>query len=182
VWRGWSWLGPAAEGHPQLIIEASVAGDLAALADDTWAQFLGVMEARTGCFGDVRLQATRTLDDRAAYDPETATVIVRVPGSRALLQSALIHEWAHHVEFQCQEHEELRAPFMAAQGLPPDVPWRPDVTPAEIPASRWAEIPSEQYAEAMIVLVLGRRQMPTVAPVKAEAVRVLAEWAAGTNP
>jgi len=182
AWRGRSWLGLAAERHPQLIIEDSVASDLAALADDTWSQFLGVLEVRAGCFGDVRLQATRTLGDRAAYELDTATVTVRVPGSRALLQSALIHEWAHHVEFQCQEHEELRAAFMAAQGLPPDVPWRPDVTPADIPASQWAEIPSEQYAEAMIVLVLGRRQIPTAAPVEAEAVRVLAEWAAEANP
>lgn len=182
AWRGWSWLGLTAERHPQLIIEDSVASDLSALAGDTWTQFLDVLEGRTGCFGDVRLRASRTLDDRAAYNPDTATVTVRVPGSRALLQSALIHEWAHHVEFQCQEHEELRAAFMAAQGLPPDVPWRPDLAPADIPASEWAEIPSEQYAEAMIVLVLGRRQIPTVAPVKAEAVRVLAEWAAGANP
>jgi hypothetical protein len=182
LWRNWSWLGLAAERYPQLIIEDSVASDLAALAGDTWTQFLDVLEGRTGCFGDVRLRASRNLGDRAAYNPDTATVTVRVPGSRALLQSALIHEWAHHVEFQCQEHEELRAAFMAAQGLPPDVPWRPDLAPADIPASEWAEIPSEQYAEAMIVLVLGRRQTPTLASVKAEAVRVLAEWAEGANP
>ena len=181
AWRGRSWLGLAVERHPQLIIEDSVASDLAALAGDTWAQFLDVLEGRTGCFGDVRLGASRILDDRAAYNPDTVTVTVRVPGSRALLESALIHEWAHHVEFQCQEHEELRAAFVAAQGLPADIPWRPDLTPADIPASQWADIPSEQYAEAMIVLVLGRRQIPTVAPVNAEAVRVLADWAEEAN-
>jgi hypothetical protein len=182
AWRGWSRPGLAADRQPQLIIEDSVASDLAALAGETWTLFLDALEARTGCFGDVRLRASHVLNDRAAYDPDTGTVTVRVPGSRALLQSALIHEWAHHVEFQCQEHEQLRAAFVAAQGLPPDVPWRPDLAPADIPASEWAVIPSEQYAEAMIVLVLDRRQIPTVAPVKVEAVRVLAEWAAGANP
>lgn len=181
-WHGWPWLGLAADRHPQLVIEDSVASDLAALAGDTWAQLLDVLESRTGCFGDVRLRASHTLGDRAAYNPDTATVTVRVPGSRALLQSALVHEWAHHVEYQCHEHAKLRAAFVHAQGLPPDIPWRPDLAQADIPASEWAEIPSEQYAEAMIVLVLGRRQIPTVAPVKEEAVRVLAEWAAGANP
>lgn len=182
LWRSWPWLGPAAERQPQLIIGDSVASDLAALAGETWTQFLDALGGRTGCFGDVRLAASRALDDRAAYEPDTATVTVRVPGSRVMLQSALIHEWAHHVEFQCQEHEELRAAFMVAQGLPSDGLWRPDVTPADIPSSQWAEIPSEQYAEAMIVLVLGRRQIPTAASVKAEAVRVLAEWVEGADP
>ena len=169
-------------GQPQLILDASVASDLAVLAEDTWVQFLDVLEARSSCFGDVRLLASRTLEERAAYSPGTRTVTVRVPATRALLQSALVHEWAHHVEFQCGEHEELRDAFRQAQALPPSVPWRSSVVTEEVAAGLWAGIPSEQYAEAMVVLVLGRRQIATAAPVKAEAVRVLAEWAAGSSP
>ena len=169
-------------GQPQLILDESVASDLAAVAGDAWAQFLGAFEGRTGCFGDVRLRTSHTLESRAAYDPDTSTVTIRVPRTRTLLQGALIHEWAHHVEFQCEEHVELRGAFLEAQGLPPDTQWRPDIAPADTPVSLWAKIPSEQYAEAAVVLVLGRRQIATAAPVTEEAVRVLADWAADRRP
>jgi hypothetical protein len=167
------------EPLPRLIADASVASDFNALAQETWQQFLEVFRARADCFGDVRLHATTVLDSRAKYDPDTATVTVRVPGTPAMLQSALIHEWAHHVEFQCPAQKELRPAFLAAQGLPADTLWRPDETPANTPESEWATIPSEQYAEATIEVVLGRRQIPTTARVTTEAVRVIAQWAAG---
>jgi hypothetical protein len=169
----------AAQAPPKLLIDASVDRDFSQLAVATWGQFLKAFHAQTGCFGDVRLRAAYELDSRAAYEPETATVTVRVPGSAAMLSSALVHEWAHHVEFQCPAHKELRAAFLAAQGLPPETQWRPDKAPANIPESVWAQIPSEQYAEAAIEVVLGRRQIPTTGRVSPEAVQVLARWAAG---
>jgi len=172
---------PASKRRPQLIIDDSVAADFQALAVETWDRFLTVFQARSDCFGDVRLRATRSLNSRAAYDPDSATVTMRVPGTPAMLQSALVHEWAHHIEFQCEAHKELRRAFLAAQGLPPDTAWRPDDTPANMPSSEWADIPSEQYAEATIVLVLGRRQIPTRVRVKEEAVHVIAKWAAGES-
>ncbi len=170
---------PRPQPLPRLVIDDSVASDLEALAGDTWSRFLAVFRARTDCFGDVRLHAAYDLDTRAAYDPATATVTVRVPGTAAMLQSALVHEWAHHLEFQCDAQQDLRAAFLAAQGLPTDTPWRPDDTPAHTPESAWADIPSEQYAEATIELVLGRRQIPTTARVRPQAVRVISEWVAG---
>jgi hypothetical protein len=176
---GWHARGAVATHRPQLIMDDSVATDFRARAMATWGQFLAVFQARSDCFGDVHLRATRTLDSRAGYDPNTATVTVRVPGTPAMLQSALIHEWAHHIEFQCDAQKDLRAAFLAAQGLPADTPWRPDRAPANTPESAWADIPSEQYAEATIELVLGRRQIPTTARVSTQAVRVIAKWAAG---
>lgn len=175
----WQSDAPSLKHRPQLIIDDSVAHDFQALAVETWDKFLAVFQARTDCFGDVRLRATRTLDSRATYDPDSATVTVRVPGTAAMLQSALIHEWAHHIEFQCEEHKNLRRAFLRVQGLPPDTPWRPDNTPAHTPISAWADIPSEQYAEATIELVLGRRQIPTKVRVIKEAIRVIEEWAGG---
>ncbi len=189
--RGWSWLifavvltsctaaTPTPRPLPRLLADDSVAGDFADLAQATWQQFLGVFSARTGCFGDVHLHAATTLASRAAYDPPTATVTVRVPGTRAMLQSGLIHEWAHHIEFQCPAQQQLRALFLAAQGLPAGTLWRPDDTPANTPESIWATIPSEQFAEATIEVVLGERQIPTTAPVTPAAVRLIALWAAG---
>jgi len=160
-------------------MDDSVAGDFQTLAEETWKQFLTVFQARTDCFGDVHLHAAYDLNNRAAYDPVTATVSVHVPATAAMLQSALVHEWAHHIEFQCDAQKEMRPAFLAAQGLPADTLWRPDDTPANTPESVWADIPSEQYAEATIELVLGQRQIPTGARVRVEAVQVIAEWASG---
>ncbi len=164
---------------PRLIVDTSVASDFSTLAQETWQQFLDVFHARADCFGDVYLHAATVLNSRAAYDPPTAIVTVRVPGTRAMLQSALIHEWAHHIEFQCPAQKELWPAFLVAQGLPTDTVWRPDDTPANTPESEWATIPSEQYAEATIEVVLGSRPIPTTAHVTTEAVHVIAQWAAG---
>ena len=63
----------------------------------------------------------------------------------------------------------MRPGFLAAQSLPPEQDW--------FSASSWAETPSEQYAEATIIYVLGRRQLPTEITVTQAAVDVLADWA-----
>ena len=171
------------QGPPRLVIGPSVGADFEALAQETWAQFLQVFAERQACFGDVYLDASQVLDGRATYDPATATVTVRVPGTAAMLRSGLLHEWAHHVEFQCEAHRELRAAFLAAQGLSPDTAWRPDTPPASEPddlaAREWAAIPSEQYAEAVIEVVLGGRPVPTNVRLSREAVAVVKAWARG---
>ncbi len=159
------------DSPPSLIVDDSVSSDLRALAEDTWNTFLAVFHARINCFGDVHLHAERVLESRAVYDPDRATVTVHVPGTPAMLQSALIHEWAHHIEFQCEAHSTLRQAFLATQGLPLDTPWRPDAA--------WANTPSEQYAEATIALVLGRREIPTKIRVTQEMVHVIEVWATG---
>lgn len=170
---------PTSSQRPRLIIDDSVARDFAVLALETWDLFLAVFQNREACFGDVYLKAAHDLDSRASYNPDSATVTVRVPGTPAMLQGALVHEWAHHIEFQCEEHQALRSAFRIAQGLPLDTPWRPDDTPVNAPASDWADIPSEHYAEATIELVLGERPIPTKIRVTREAVRVIAAWARG---
>ena len=173
-------LNPARQLHPRqtpprLIIESSVDESFAALANETWTSFLTTFAARTDCFGDVHLQASYQLPARAGYDPDTATVTVRVPGSAAKLRAALIHEWAHHIEFQCPEQQTMRPAFLAAEGFPPETPWRPEDTP--VTADIWADTPSEHYAEAAILLVLGHNATPTQIHVQREAIDVLAAWA-----
>lgn len=168
-----------AERQPQLIIGDTVSADFEELAQETWTTFIAVFRARSGCFGDVRLEAARNLNSRAAYDPGSAIVTVRVPATAAMLKSALIHEWAHHIEFQCAAHQDLRPAFLAAQGLPPDTPWRLDNSPTDAPEIAWSNIPSEQYAEAAIELALGRRQIPGKIHLTKEAVQALEMWAYG---
>lgn len=172
-------LRPAPVDCPRLNIDNSVAPDLEALARGTWDQFLSAFQERSDCFGDVYVFATKSLGSRAGYDPDSATVSVRVPGTPAMLKSALVHEWAHHVEFQCEEHNQLKRAFLVAEGLPADTTWRPDALPPDLQAGLWAGIPSERYAEATVVFVLGTRHIPTKVHVTEEMVRVIAEWAGG---
>lgn len=179
---GVAWTFQIHRPRPQLHVDDSVHADFEALALDTWDQFVEAFEARIDCFGGVTLKAAYDLDSRAAYDPETSTVAVRVPGTPAMLQGALVHEWAHHLEFQCEEHKALRPAFTQSLGMPAETPWRPSTAAVDTTASVWAGIPSEQWAEAAIVLVLGSRQIPTKAHVTSEALHILHEWAKGTSP
>jgi hypothetical protein len=166
---------------PRLIIDASVDQDFAAVIQETWVQFLRVFAARRDCFGDVRVKADYDLSDRAMYDPQTATISVRVPERASILKGALVHEWAHHVEFQCDEHTEMRAAFIEAQGMPTNTPWRSESGSVNVLSSDWANIPSEQYAETTIVVVLGERPVSTNAPITAEGVEVIRAWAHKEN-
>ena len=34
-----------------------------------------------------------------------------------------VYEWAHHVEYQCSEHKDLRSAFMSAHGMSPTTQW-----------------------------------------------------------
>jgi hypothetical protein len=167
---------------PELCFDESVGPDFELLALNTWDLFVEAFKARDGCFGDTTLRAAYDLDSRAAYDPDTSTVTVRVPGTSAMLQGALVHEWAHHVEFQCEDQKALRPAFTASLGMAPGTSWRPSAPQANMPAGVWADIPSEQWAEAAVELVLGRRHIPTKARVPGEALHTLRVWANGRNP
>jgi hypothetical protein len=166
---------------PRLIIDASVDQDFAAVIQETWARFMRVFADRRDCFGDVRVKADYALSDRAMYDPRTATVSVRVPERASILKGALVHEWAHHVEFQCQAQTEMRAAFIEAQGMPASTPWRLEDGSTNTLSSDWAKLPSEQYAETAIVLVLGQRPVSTNAPITAEGIEVVEAWAQKEN-
>lgn len=166
---------------PRLIIDPSVDQDFAAVIQQTWARFMHVFAARSDCFGDVRVRADYNLSDRAIYDPQTATVSVRVPELASILQGALVHEWAHHVESQCQAQAGMRAAFIEAQGMPAGTPWRLEDGSTNIFSSDWANLPSEQYAETAIVLVLGERPVSTNAPITAEGIEVVKAWAQKKN-
>ena len=174
-WYLGAYLGP--QPMPRLIIDASVDEDFAAVIQETWGQFLLVFAARSDCFGDVRVKADYDLSDRAMYDPRTATISVRVPERAGILKGALVHEWAHHIEFQCEAQTEMRAAFIEAQNMPANTPWRLEDGTTNILSSNWANIPSEQYAETTIVVVLGERPVRTGAPITAEGMEVIRAWA-----
>lgn len=65
--------------------------------------------------------------------------------------------------------------------MPAGTPWRLEDGSQNIFSSDWANLPSEQYAETAIVLVLGERPVSTNAPITAEGIEVVKAWAQKKN-
>ncbi len=159
--------------NAELVMSDDVPDDLRALAGGVWAGFVDVFEARQDCFTDVRLSPVwRTLEDRARYVPERSVIELRVPATAALLSDSLVHEFAHHVEHTCPAHESVRPAFLAAQGLSSESDW--------FDAPTWAETPSEQWAETVVVAVLGSRVRPrSDLVISPEATALVTQWGRG---
>ncbi|MEA3503067.1 MAG: hypothetical protein U9R47_09860 [Actinomycetota bacterium] len=156
------------DGPPALRFDDTVPNDLRALAAETWQDFLAAHPARQDCIPPVALSAAWDLDDRAEYRPGSETVVIRVPGTAPNLRTGLIHEFAHHVEFTCPSHEELRPAFLAAQGLPASTNW--------FDGDTWETTPSEQYAEATVEVILGRRAHHGGISISEETAAVVRRW------
>lgn len=161
-----------ADAGPTLNFAEDMPDDLRQLADATWVDFLEVNPARLDCIEPVTLEAAWELDNRAEYRPASRTLAVRVPGTPATLRSELIHEFAHHLEFTCSDQTELRAAFLHAQGFPPETEWFGGAT--------WETTPSEQYAEATVEVVAGRRAHTGRILLTPEAVEVVRQWGEGS--
>lgn len=155
---------------PELIIDDSVAADFTEVATEDWERFVAGFPAQHGCIGRVTLVADYTLDDLARYDPGSQTMAVRVPAPRVLLDRALIHELAHHLEFSCPSQVELRPAFLAALGRT-GAKW--------FEGEEWEQIPSEIFAEAVVEYVLDERgRLHTeIGLIDPAAVDVVASWA-----
>jgi hypothetical protein len=167
-------LGAAADGaptpRPAIHFADGVPDDVRQLATATWDRFLRAFPARSGCLPDVTLAGAWTFRTRARYDPDRRLVVLRIPGTAPNLSASMVHEFAHHLEFTCPAQRRLRPVFLAAQGLAADTPWRRGAT--------WAAIPAEQYAQAVIRVVLGPQPNPLVA-ISPAALRAIREWGRG---
>jgi hypothetical protein len=153
---------------PALLVGADVPNDVRLLASSTWARFLDAFPARRACISPVALRHAWTLPDRAAYDPDEWVVVLRVPGTAASLRATLIHEFAHHLEFSCPAHGSLREPFLAAIGSDSGSPW--------FAGRRWEDVPSERFAEAVTVYVLGRVPSHLRVHVPGAALEEIERW------
>jgi hypothetical protein len=147
--------------------------DLRAVAEETWDRFVAAWPARAGCVKPVTVEGAWELEDRATYDPHRRLVTVRIPGTRPNLEASLVHEFAHHLEFTCRAHRALRPRFLDARGLPSHTSWFEGAT--------WEQTPSEQFAEAATVFVLGRRPAHLRTVVTLEGIRALRAWARTTQ-
>jgi len=163
-----AWLFSSDDG-PDLVIGDTVAGDLALLAQATYARFIGAAPAVADCMGTLRLEADPELDDLARYDQASGVMYVRVPATAPSLEASLVHEFAHHLEVACDSHRSLRSGFVTAQGYAADTAWFGDVA--------WEERPSEQFAEAVVQVVLGRRSRNQLRlRLTPEAVHLVEGW------
>ena len=164
--------GGCGDATPQLRHDDTVPDDLRQLADEAWLDFLDAIPGRHHCITEPTLSAAWELDSRAEYQPSTGTLLIRVPGTPATLRSELLHEFAHHLEFTCPDHEQLRTEFLVAQGFAPNTSW--------FDGDTWEATPSEQYAEAVVELIEGRRNFRGGIQVTDGAIEVIRDW--GTGP
>ena len=155
-----------------LVVDASVATDFARVAEEDWALFVDGFPAHRDCIGQVTLVADYALDDLAKYDPSTRTIAVRVPAPEVLLDRALVHELAHHLEFVCPAHIDVRVKFLAALGRS-GADW--------FVGEEWGRIPSEIFAEGVVEYVLNERGRvhTNIGLIEQSAVDVIVEWASG---
>lgn len=161
---------------PALRTAAEVPADVAALAEATWARFLDAAPARRSCLEDVILETDRELAERGRYEPARQVVILRIPHTAPRLERTLVHEFAHHLEFSCTEHEDLRCAFLAAHGHAPGTPWFDESLASAPPTARWASIPSEQWAETVVELVLGPGSATPTVVIHPEAAALVDHW------
>lgn len=109
-------------------------------------------------------------DNRGSYCPATGVIKLKVDRDDRGLRETLVHELAHLVEFSCDEHFEMRAPFTRA-GPHATIGWRE--------GDRWAYIPSERFAEATVELFFGARQIQSDVTLTESELAVTAAWWAG---
>ncbi len=153
-------------GGPEATYPDGTPGDLVALADEVFAEFVLAFPARADCIGWVEIRGAWELDDRARYLPEARVIEVRIPATAPHLRSSLLHELGHHVAFACESHVDVRDDFVAAVGA---AQW--DGTGA------YEDDPVELWAEAVVRHVTGQPDTRRILTVPQEAVAVVAHWA-----
>ena len=160
-----------APGSPRLDFHPETPTDVRRLAETTFADFLLAFPAQADCVGRVTLATDWEQDDRGNYDPERSLIILRIPGTATKLRNSMLHELGHHLEAACPSHPELRDFFLAAQGFPSDADW--------FAGDLWEVIPSEQFAEAVVEVVEGRRNLRYGVELSAAALNWVTAWGQG---
>jgi hypothetical protein len=159
----WRWT------RPDLRFTSATPGDLREVTTDAWHRFSAAFPERSDCLEGITVGVAWDLRDRARYEPSRALVLIRAPGTAANLEASLLHEFAHHVEYVCPPSAAFRRRFVAAAELPPGTPWRG--------GDRWDAIPSERFAEAAVIRVLGGPPPHILIHVHPTEVALVSAWA-----
>jgi hypothetical protein len=134
--------------NPRIAFADGTPEDLQRLATSAWGDFIASFRRHQDCIDPVTVVPVLRLGDRATYSQRDALVTVRVPGTAPNLRAALIHEFAHHLDYTCPRVRHFRRRFLAAQGLATTRPWGTGAS--------WEQIPAEQFADAAVEIVVGR--------------------------
>ena len=164
----WPWSRPE-PGVGMLRPVEELPSDVVAEIDVVWPQFIEALGPRVDCLEPVGLLLVDEIPGGVArYVIADARIEIAIPTTHARFRESLVHELAHHVEHSCPAHDQLRAPLLATLGLPADSWSRP--TP-------WTQAPSEIWAEAFVLVVLGERvRHELTMPLPPEAVPVVEDW------
>jgi hypothetical protein len=130
-------------------------------ADHAWERIEAVSTLE-GCATapDIEWQAGAVGGYRIADE----TVIVGNGRPDVELQTKLIHEMGHHLDFACDAQGTIGAALRAAQDIPADTPWF-----GQGPSTSW---PAEYFANAVLIATGGN----TAHNVNPETVALVAEW------
>lgn len=160
---------------PSLVTVQNLPVEVRRLTDETWASFLHVFSGKRGCIGIVALELVADVEGGAAeYLPPERLVRIEIPTTPLRFPESLAHELGHHLEEVCSVEREIGAAFRAASRFDPDADWTR--------ASRWRDRPSEHFAEAVVLLVLGERLTHAdVIELDPSAVELVEAWAS-TRP
>ena len=145
--------------------------DVRQLAQAAMTDFLEVFPAQRQCVAGVRLDIDPDFEARGRYEPETATVILRTPATAPKLRESLFHELAHHLEWNCPSQLELRKPFLDAQGFSAGSEWTK--------GDAWEDSPSEHFAEAVVEVIEGRRNLTYGINLSDQALELVRRWGHG---
>ena len=155
--------------EPALTFGDNTPEDLRALASATFDATSDAFPGQQDCLGHVVLAGAWELDDRARYRPDRSEITLRIPATARQLETSMVHELAHHLEFSCPTHPEMRQAFLEAQGFEPGTDW--------YEASTWETTPSEQWASAVVMFVLDRPDERSRIVITPAALDVVREWA-----
>lgn len=87
-------------------VEADVTGEL----DATWERFSSGFPARMSCIDDVSVELVRWIRDAdSAYLAGAGRIEIRAPVEPERFRDLLVRELAEHVEYTCDDIDDLRA-------------------------------------------------------------------------
>lgn len=156
---------------PGVTLGDDMPADLAEVVSVAFDEMVRELEAHGSCLEGLTVEHAWEMADRASYDPDTATIVLRVPATANELEFSLAHEIAHHLELACPAQQEIRPDFLAAQGLPNSTAW--------FEGDTWEETPSEQFATALGMVLTGGSDDRRHVPITESAVEVVADWTEG---
>jgi len=149
-----------------------VPDDVRSESEETWQRFTDRFVARTSCWGPVSLELVSDVPDGdARYVAASSLIEIQIPTTPHRYRESLAHELAHHLERTCPQFDALRSMLEPMLGTEQQG-W--------FSGSTWADVPSERFAEAVVVLVNGGRvRHETEVPVDTAVVEVVERWGLG---